>query len=130
MGMSNPRTLVRCLVGTALILSLAGSALPSDPAALPAIALGQPVLYRLEVALAVFYGCLLIFTPAYSGLIAGRLPIEISTRGARFSEYTDHAVEGDATTTRDTQVDIAHLESNLAAMQVEIDLLNNEGDNA
>jgi len=52
------------------------------PEDLPAIAIRQPGLYRLEVALLIFYGWLLLLTPAFSGLIRGRLPIEISTRGA------------------------------------------------
>jgi len=57
--------------------------------------LQQPGLYRLEVGLVVLYGCLLIVTPAYSGLAAGRLPIEISTRGARFAAEADQAAERD-----------------------------------
>lgn len=48
-------------------------------------------LYRLEVALAVFYGALLLVTPALSGLTRGRLPIEISTRGAKFAEEADQS---------------------------------------
>ena len=55
------------------------------------MALGQTSLYRLEVALAAFYGCLLLVTPAYAGLTAGRLPVEISTRGAKFAEEADRS---------------------------------------
>ena len=55
------------------------------------MALGQTNLYRLEVVLASFYGCLLLVTPAYSGLAAGRLPVEISTRGAKFAEEADRS---------------------------------------
>jgi hypothetical protein len=53
---------------------------------LPAVAFDQIGLYRLEVALLVFYGDLLLVTPAFSGLIWGRLPTEISMRGAKFAE--------------------------------------------
>jgi hypothetical protein len=53
---------------------------------LPSVALGQQAIYRLEVGLAVFYGGLIAFTPLYYGLVRGRVPIEISARGARFSE--------------------------------------------
>jgi hypothetical protein len=60
---------------------------------LPAVALEQPALYRLEVALVVFYGGLLLVTPTFSGLIEGRLPIEISARGARFAERADQSAE-------------------------------------
>lgn len=61
------------------------------PDDLPAMAVRQPGLYRLEVGLIVFYGWLLLVTPAFSGLIRGRLPIEISTRGARFAEGADNS---------------------------------------
>lgn len=63
------------------------------PEDLPAVAFRQAGLYRLEVALLVFYGGLLLVTPAFSGLIRGRLPTEISTRGARFAEETDQAAK-------------------------------------
>lgn len=86
---------VRALVGAALSAALAASAVLPVPENLPAVALGQTSLYRLEIALAAFYGCLLLATPAYSGLVLGRLPIEISTRGARFAEETDRAAEQD-----------------------------------
>jgi hypothetical protein len=79
------RNLVRALVGTALFTALVACAVLPIPDDLPAVALEQAGLYRLEVALAVFYGCLLLVTPAYSGVVAGRLPIEISTRGAKFA---------------------------------------------
>lgn len=36
---------------------------------------------------------LLLITPAFSGLIRGRLPTEISTRGARFAEEADQSAE-------------------------------------
>jgi hypothetical protein len=88
--MPSQRTLVRLLVGIALGLALTTSILLPLPEELPNIALGQTSLYRLEIALAAFYGCLLIVTPAYSGLEMGRLPVEISTRGARFAEGADH----------------------------------------
>jgi hypothetical protein len=61
------------------------------PEDLPAIAIRQPGLYRLEVALLIFYSWLLLVTPAVSGLVRGRLPIEISTRGAKFAEETSHS---------------------------------------
>ena len=61
------------------------------PDDLPAVAFGQVSLYRLQVTLLVFYGGLLLITPAFSGLIHGRLPIEISARGAKFAEETVYA---------------------------------------
>lgn len=85
-------------MGSALFTALLSSALvpiPEDASgnlALPAIAFGQMGLYRLEVALLVFYGVLLLITPTFAGLARGRLPIEISTRGAKFAEEADHSV--------------------------------------
>lgn len=69
-------------------MALMVCAVASVPEDLPAVAVGQPSIYRLEVGLMFFYGWLLLATPAFSGLIRGRLPIEISTRGARFAEET------------------------------------------
>jgi hypothetical protein len=63
------------------------------PEDLPAVTFRQAGLYRLEVALLVFYGGLLFVTPAFSGLIRGRLPIEISTRGAKFAEEDKRSAE-------------------------------------
>jgi hypothetical protein len=91
------RVLVRVLVAVALVLALLASVVVPVPlgedgdSALPAVAFGQVALYRLEVALLVFYSGLLIATPAFSGLIRGRLPIEISARGAKFAEEASHS---------------------------------------
>lgn len=85
------RNLIRTLIGAALCVALVSAAAAPIPEALPAVAIQQAGLYRLEVALAVFYGWLLLVTPLISGLIRGRLPIEISTRGARFAEEADQS---------------------------------------
>jgi len=91
------RVLVRALVAAALCVALSACLLVPIPqdlkgnSALPAIALEQVGLYRLEVALLIFYGWLLLVTPAFSGLIRGRLPSEISTRGAKFVEEADQS---------------------------------------
>lgn len=93
------RLFIRIVVAIALctaLLAFAFAPIPIDANGglhLPAPALGQTGLYRLEVALAVFYGALLLFTPAFSGLARGRLPIEISTRGAKFAGESDQSAE-------------------------------------
>lgn len=87
MASQTQRTFVRILIGAALSVAIVTAA-RAPASALPAFALGQIWLYRLEVSLLAFYGCLLLITPAFSGLIRGRLPIEISTRGAKFAEET------------------------------------------
>jgi hypothetical protein len=96
--MANPRlerSLVRVLVALAVTISVLASLLlpvPHDEKGdpdLPAVAFEQVGLYRLEIALLVFYGDLLLVTPAFSGLIWGRLPTEISSRGAKFPGGAD-----------------------------------------
>jgi hypothetical protein len=81
------------LVTVILFAALSGSGLAAIPEDLPTPALGQPGLYRLEIALVVFYGSLALMTPAFSALASGRLPIEISTRGAKFASEADGTAE-------------------------------------
>jgi hypothetical protein len=85
------RNLIRFLTGTALTVALATALIIPIPETLPAIAIRQTILYQLEVALLVFYSWLLLITPAFSGLIRGQLPVEISTRGAKFAEEADQS---------------------------------------
>lgn len=92
MASQTEQTLIRILIGAALCVAVLTAVLASA-SELPAVALGQTGLYRLEVSLLAFYACLLLITPAFSGLIRGRLPIEISTRGARFAEEADQSAE-------------------------------------
>jgi hypothetical protein len=126
--MPSPRTLVRCLVGTALALALAGFVFLPVPVGPPAIALGQPSLYRLEVALAIFYGCLLLLTPAYSGMVDGRLPTEISTRGAKFAEESDMAVEQNEASIRELERRSDRLSECLEKATDAINQLRSEGE--
>lgn len=73
------------LATVALFVASAAIALTTPaPADLPAVALGQVPLYRLEILLALVYGGLLLLTPLFQGLFYGRLPIELSHRGARW----------------------------------------------
>jgi hypothetical protein len=91
------RLFVRIFVAAGLCLALLAFAsvpVPEDAhgnPALPAPAFEQVGLYRLEVSLLVFYGSLLLITPAFAGLTRARLPIEISTRGAKFAEEADQS---------------------------------------
>ncbi|HKH65426.1 MAG TPA: hypothetical protein VKA35_08185 [Solirubrobacterales bacterium] len=93
MSAHRTRNLIRLLTCIALCAAISTSAGVAIPEELPTVAVGQSIIYRLEVALLTFYGWLLLVTPAFSGLIRGRLPIEVSTRGARFAEEADHATE-------------------------------------
>lgn len=114
MPRSRVRNLIRAFVGTALSVALIACIAAPVPEDLPAVALHQAGLYRLEVALLVFYGCLLLITPAFSGLIRGRLPIEISTRGARFPVEAEHSAELDEAAVRKLEGTIADLAQDLA----------------
>lgn len=93
MAGSAERNLVRIFVAVALCAALVACASVPVPEDLPAVAFRQAGLYRLEVTLLVFYCSLLLITPAFSGLIHGRLPIEISTRGAKFAEEDERSAE-------------------------------------
>lgn len=60
---------------------------------LPAIALGQKMIYRFEIGAVVFYGALLIITPLFRGIVHGTLPTEISARGAKFADSLDNSLK-------------------------------------
>lgn len=117
------RSLVRILIGAALLVAIVTAAL-APTSALPAVALGQTWLYRLEVSLLAFYSCLLLITPAFSGLIRGRLPIEISTRGARFAEETKRYAALDEVTIRELEETMGDLSQAIANAQIEIGQLS------
>jgi hypothetical protein len=123
------RLFIRICVSVALGLALAAFALTSVPEDdlgnlhLPAPALEQVPLYRLEVALLVFYGCLLLVTPAFSGLLRGRLPIEISTRGAKFAAEADQAAAEHEAAIRALEGATERLAEGLEEAKVEIESL-------
>lgn len=120
------------LVATSLciaILACVNAPLPHGPrsaAALPAVALGQATLYRLEITLLVFYGALLLATPAVSGLIRGRLPIEISVRGARFAEDADQSADKTKAAIERLEHAADLYENELAAVHLKLDRLESE----
>jgi hypothetical protein len=124
--MPGPRNLVRLLVGGTLSGALAACGVLAAPENLPAIALEQAVLYRLEVALGIFYGCLLLLTPAYSGLVRGRLPTEISTRGAKFASEADVSADRNETTIKELQQTTDCLREDLTMAAFEINRLEKQ----
>jgi hypothetical protein len=117
MAERHTRNLIRVFIGAALGSAIVASAAVPVPDHLPAVAFGQTSLYRLQVALLVFYGGLLLITPAISGLVMGRLPIEISTRGARFAEEADQSDELVEATIRELSSDIRHLADRMNAVE-------------
>jgi hypothetical protein len=125
------RLAIRILVAFMVCVAFAAFAatpIPKDQnnnPALPAVALQQVELYRLEVALAVFYGGLLLVTPAFSGLVGGRLPIEISARGARFADEAEYSAELSDTAIKELRQATNDLKAGLAAANMKIALLKN-----
>jgi hypothetical protein len=124
MARRHTRSLIRTLTGAVLCIALVTGTTAPVPEDLPALAVQQPGLYRLEVTLLVFYGALLLITPAVSGLLHGRLPIEISTRGAKFAEGSDRWVDLDETAIRKLEEKTADLTQALANALVEIERLD------
>ncbi|MDQ2631527.1 MAG: hypothetical protein M3Y75_11250 [Actinomycetota bacterium] len=117
------RNLIRALVGTALCAAVIASPSAPAPEDLPAVAFQQAGLYRLEVALLVFYCGLLLITPAFSGLLHGRLPVEISVRGAKFEEKADHSVEAAEAQIEELEQRVTDLADGLSASYIEINQL-------
>lgn len=120
------RHAIRLLVSSALSLALLVSTLTPRPKDLPTVAFGQISLYRLEVALLTFYGSLLLVTPAFSGLAWGRLPTEISTRGAKFAEEADQSAESAEAAIERLERTSRGLADGLETAQLEIERLNEE----
>jgi hypothetical protein len=123
------RNFIRVLIGAALCAALIACAAAPVPEDLSAIALRQSGLYRLEVALFVFYGALLLITPAFSGLFRGRLPTEISTRGAKFAEEADQAAElAEAAVVKELERSVSALTDKLKEATFELNQMKKRGD--
>ena len=71
----------------------------------------------------VFYGDLLLVTPAFSGLARGRLPIEISTRGAKFAEDADRSAERNEKSIKELKLTVDLMRDRLTKARLEIDRL-------
>jgi len=67
-----------------------------------------------------FYGALLLVTPIFAGLVRGRLPIEISTRGAKFAAETDESAAQNETAIKDLEGTAEQLAQRLEEAQIEI----------
>ena len=117
------RTLVTLALGFALWAFVAAPIPLGDDGSpdLPSAALGQTGLYRLEISLLIFYGSLLFVTPAFSGLIRGRLPTEISLRGAKFAEGADESTERTEADIRRLDAAINDLDEALATAKMKIE---------
>jgi len=103
-------------------IPMKGSGIEAQPD-LPSVALGQEAIYRIEIFLAVFYGGLLIATPAYRGVIGGRLPIEVSTRGAKFAEDAADSIEETQKLVEELRERLRKSEATVARTRLNIDQL-------
>jgi hypothetical protein len=83
---------IRLIIPAAALAAVVlGIALPV-PHSLPGPALGSQELLWVERAILFFYGFLLLFVPVLRAL-EGVLPIELSTRGARYADASQEAIE-------------------------------------
>jgi hypothetical protein len=83
---------IRFVIPFAAVAALVlGIALPV-PRSLPGPALGSQELLWVERTILFFYGFLLLFVPVLRAL-EGVLPIELSTRGARYADASQEAIE-------------------------------------
>jgi hypothetical protein len=81
------RALVRVIVPFTFVLSLVlavAIAHWTDPA--PGIAFGNHLIFAGELLLFSFYALLLLAVPLVRGVFSGELPIELTTKGARYPE--------------------------------------------
>jgi len=128
------RLVIRILIAAVLCAALTTFVLVPIPAdasgepTLPALALEQAGLYRLEVALLVFYGGLLLVTPAFLGVIGGRLPTEISTRGAKFTAKADRSEELHGAAIEELELATESLAEDLAVANFKIERLEGKSD--
>jgi hypothetical protein len=88
----------------------------------PAVALNNSALFHVEVALLAFYGGLLLLTSAFAGLFRGRLPSEISTKGAKYEEEVKRSDEN----TELTQVTIDEHTEQIGTLMGKIAVLHRE----
>lgn len=88
---------------------------------MPGIALGQPILYRAEVCLALLYAGLLLLTPLFYGLLRGTLPIEISQQGAKWPQAANAAsvtIDQLEAAIKDLQADSTDLRAKIADLEL------------
>lgn len=109
------KTVIRTAIPAGALMALAfGIFLPASHD-LPAVALDNRELLWTERSLVFFYGFLLLFVPFFRAL-HGELPIELSTRGARYAETSEVIIE-------ELQVRLAEVEGHLDEVVEIVDVL-------
>lgn len=90
------RAVIRVGIPALLLASTAGALAVSLHTAkpdIPSFAFGSQVVLAVQVAVLFFYASLLLLVPLVRALADGELPIELSLKGARWSEGIDHLGE-------------------------------------
>ncbi len=130
--MTGERWAIRILVGGLAIVAVLvalGVDVPTKTVAgdevesLPAVALGQEVIYRLEVGVLLFYGGLIVLTPVFRGAVLGRLPIEVSARGAKFAEEVDESLKATQELVKTHQDQLDDVERRVLRARLNLDQL-------
>lgn len=106
---------IRIAIPAGALMALALGMFPPATHDLPPLALGNRELLWAERSLLFFYGFLLLFVPFVRAL-HGELPIELSTRGARYAETSEVVIE-------ELQVRLTELEGHLDEMFEIVDAL-------
>lgn len=86
------RTVIRLGIPTLLLASTSGAlavSLHATESAIPSFAFGSHAVLAIQLALLFFYAALLLLVPVVRALTDGELPIELSLKGARWSESID-----------------------------------------
>lgn len=133
-GSGHPVRLLVLVIVAAAIVTAASIGVPSKQEGgkrvddLPAVALGQVAVYRLEIFLLVFYGGLLVLVPLYRGLVGGRLPTEISARGAKFAEEAAGSIEATQELVEELDGRLRSVEAGVLRARLDIDRIADERD--
>lgn len=86
------RTAVRLGIPVLLLASTTGAfavSLHTAKPEIPSFAFGSHVVLAVQIALLFFYSALLLLVPLIRALTEGTLPIELSLKGARWTEGID-----------------------------------------
>jgi len=86
--MTIERWIVRVYVAAAFVAAIAATVALEVPDTLPAITFHTELVFVAERGLVLFYVALLAMLPLVRSVSRGDMPIEVSTRGARYQELT------------------------------------------
>jgi hypothetical protein len=114
------RTAVRLGIPTLLLASTAGAvgvSVNTAPSDIPNFAFGSPVVLSVQLSLLFFYAALLLLVPLARALTDGALPVELSLKGARWSESINGLVERQGENEEEALLEIFELHQEIAALK-------------